>query len=335
MKNDAELSPPPEASNPTPSGVVPPVLTGGGPVPTGRVKDLLGRRFGRLKVVSYAGVSSRGAARWSVLCDCGAQKIVSASSLISKHTTSCGCYQRERCRATHLVELAGRRFGRWTVLRYAKTNKHGCACWIARCDCGTIRQVSGVSLMHGKSTSCGCLTRERVSETTRLKLTGARFGRLLVASFAGVDQQGRTVWAAKCDCGRTHLATGHALTSGDVTSCGCYHSEVMSARRGHLNPNWNPQLSDEDRGARRLGTTTERAWSCIAKLARNRDGYRCIVCGRKNYRLVVHHLEPWLTNKNLRYELANLVTLCEPCHVQFHTLYGLDADLDDFIDFLK
>lgn len=54
-----------------------------------------------------------------------------------------------------LKDLTGMRFGKWEVL-----HRDGNTCpvrWICRCDCGTIRSVSGSSLRNG-SLSCGiCL----------------------------------------------------------------------------------------------------------------------------------------------------------------------------------
>lgn len=51
----------------------------------------------------------------------------------------------------------GQRFGRWTV----KSAIGGM--WLCRCDCGTIRPVSGDNLKGGRTTSCGCLQRELVT----------------------------------------------------------------------------------------------------------------------------------------------------------------------------
>ena len=51
--------------------------------------------------------------------------------------------------------------------------------------------------------------------------------------------------------------------------------------------------------------------------------------------LAAHHILPWAQCKELRYDPANLVTLCKECHGQLHFLYGWDCDLDDFEEFLK
>lgn len=63
-----------------------------------------------------------------------------------------------------LIDLAGQRFGRLTVLSRsaARTTKPH---WICRCDCGNIATIYAWLLRSGKTQSCGCLlidvTRER------------------------------------------------------------------------------------------------------------------------------------------------------------------------------
>lgn len=73
----------------------------------------------------------------------------------------------------------------------------------------------------------------------------------------------------------------------------------------------------------------------INKQVRRRDGLCCFACGARGRRLEVHHIEPWALRKDLRFTEANLVTLCKECHDQFHELYGKDAGLDEFEDYLK
>jgi hypothetical protein len=61
-----------------------------------RLVDLTGRTFGRLTVVERGPNSTRDDVRWLCRCACGAAKLVPAADLRSGHTTSCGCYSRER-----------------------------------------------------------------------------------------------------------------------------------------------------------------------------------------------------------------------------------------------
>lgn len=67
-----------------------------------RDKDsLIGKRFGMLTVVSYAGDEYIGKdhnSRWICKCDCGKQTIVGGNKLKSGHTKSCGCLVSEKAR---------------------------------------------------------------------------------------------------------------------------------------------------------------------------------------------------------------------------------------------
>lgn len=54
-------------------------------------KNLLGIRFGRLVVLSYAGFNNHKKSAWNCICDCGTERTVDALSLLSSNTKSCGC----------------------------------------------------------------------------------------------------------------------------------------------------------------------------------------------------------------------------------------------------
>lgn len=57
----------------------------------GALVDLSGRRFGRLRVVSYEGLDGGKNAAWKCACDCGEFVIVRGYRLRSGETASCGC----------------------------------------------------------------------------------------------------------------------------------------------------------------------------------------------------------------------------------------------------
>lgn len=63
-------------------------------------KDLSQKRFGRLVAIKIVGKEPNGEFLWECDCDCGKKTIVRSSSLISGHTTSCGCYKKDCC-VTH------------------------------------------------------------------------------------------------------------------------------------------------------------------------------------------------------------------------------------------
>lgn len=66
--------------------------------------------------------------------------------------------------------MTNRRFGRLIVLGYANDKR-----WRVRCDCGSVKEVQGVSLRRGDIVSCGCYHRERLA-TNGLRHGAARAG---------------------------------------------------------------------------------------------------------------------------------------------------------------
>lgn len=52
--------------------------------------DLLGRSFGRLKVIECFGTID-GRIHWLCACECGEKRVVRSSALVSGNTKSCGC----------------------------------------------------------------------------------------------------------------------------------------------------------------------------------------------------------------------------------------------------
>ena len=60
--------------------------------------------------------------------------------------------------------LAGDRFGRYTVLHEAEPDKRGRTHWMCKCECGEVRRVRADALTRGTSLSCGCLAVERTIE---------------------------------------------------------------------------------------------------------------------------------------------------------------------------
>jgi hypothetical protein len=79
-----------------------------------------------------------------------------------------------RRRTVPPVDLTGRRFGKWTVLKYAGQQMYYCRgerfskrMWLCRCDCGLQREVPHHNLTGGLSTKCQrcCHIKHGVSDT--------------------------------------------------------------------------------------------------------------------------------------------------------------------------
>lgn len=52
---------------------------------------------------------------------------------------------------SHIIDINGRVFGRWTVVSYSGNRQ-----WRCRCECGTVRDIRSVDLRQCHTTSCGC-----------------------------------------------------------------------------------------------------------------------------------------------------------------------------------
>ncbi len=63
-----------------------------------------------------------------------------------------------------------------------------------------------------------------------IDLSGQRFGRLTVISFAGIDKFGNKTWFCRCDCGKEKIISRGHLKKGDAQSCGCLKSEITTKR---------------------------------------------------------------------------------------------------------
>ncbi len=62
-------------------------------------------------------------------------------------------------------DLAGRKFGRLTVLRALPERIQRSIAWECRCDCGTVVNVPATKLLLGRKRSCGCLAKEVAAES--------------------------------------------------------------------------------------------------------------------------------------------------------------------------
>ena len=67
-----------------------------------------------------------------------------------------------------------------------------------------------------------------------IDLTGKRFGKLTVISFAGtkhIGKQAIATWKCKCDCGNETIVNSQDIRTGHTKSCGCYFNNGFSNTR--------------------------------------------------------------------------------------------------------
>jgi hypothetical protein len=93
-----------------------------------RVHDLSGVRYGRLVAISRE-PNRKTRTMWLCQCDCGRQKSVGATQLVSGNTFSCGCYGDE-CRRQR-----SRKHGRFGTSEYNSWIQMKARCYSPSVNC--------------------------------------------------------------------------------------------------------------------------------------------------------------------------------------------------------
>lgn len=131
-----------------------------------KVKDLIGKAFGRLTVIGRGPNTKQFQTTWICQCTCGNLKTIAGSSLRHGLTTTCGCGAKDRAQVK-VIDLVNQRFGHLVVMARADSTSKGRALWQCLCDCGTIKIIPGKELRNGHNTSCGCAKAERFGDFAR------------------------------------------------------------------------------------------------------------------------------------------------------------------------
>lgn len=60
-----------------------------------------------------------------------------------------------------------------------------------------------------------------------------------------------------------------------------------------------------------------------------KDDFACQKCGKKGGKLNAHHKNGYNLDKENRLNVDNGITLCEPCHIEFHKTYGYGLNTEE------
>lgn len=154
-----------------------------------------------------------------------------------------------------------------------------------------------------------------------------------------VSARPRTEEARSCEeCGSSFVAKGHRIRAGWGRFCSARCHDEARMRRAyrtceHCGSVWSVPLSRLTHGPARYCSKAcyiavqkstaipkaDRHWSAESRNARRnaieRDGFQCVECG-SDADLSVHHVVPFADGGTN--DLANLATLCRPCHEHAH-----------------
>lgn len=98
-----------------------------------------------------------------------------------------------------------------------------------------------------------------------------------------------------------------------------FRRKGSEAKKGEKNPAWRGGVSSENNRVRH--SLDYRLWR---EAVFRRDGHSCVLCGVKSAKgktvvLNADHIKPFAYFPELRFDISNGRTLCEPCHKQTDT----------------
>ena len=219
-----------------------------------KLTDLTGKQFENLTVL-YRGedIIKNGKirrVRWHCRCNCGNELDIIADNLKKRPNMTCNECANKRRAENNRINVVGNKYGRLTILEtIPNTHPTKVKC---RCDCGNEHIGDQADIVSGHTQSCGCLHRDRTSESNVKDWTG-------IVSDYGVEflyqdvmnDKGQWLWRCKCGmCGNKFTALPARINNDHITSCGCASQSsgerlVMSTLE-ELNAEFVTQYSFQD-----------------------------------------------------------------------------------------
>ena len=188
-----------------------------------RAEDTIGKRYGKLVVLDISSNRTKqGKKKLICKCDCGEICEKSYINIKNGKTKTCGCCSKSEINDSDFI---GKKFGEFTVLKFAYTNKKNVKKYTCVCSCGKIIDVNVYNLKNGKSTNCGCKRKEKNKKKLQKDIIGKKFGKLTVIRENGKTAYNKILYRCKCDCGGTCDVIAQNLLSGHTSSCGCIRSK--------------------------------------------------------------------------------------------------------------
>ena len=194
------------------------------------------------------------------------------------------------------------------------------------CSCGNISQIRFNNFEQRKRCrKCGS---KKISEIKKysFKYVYNYFKEQGCKLIEKEYKSNRTLMKYKCNCGEIgEITFGHFKQGRRCRKCS------IQKHSGKNHWNYNPNITDEERKLGRFYPDYVIWRNEIYK----RDDYTCKKCNQRGGKLNAHHIINYATNKELRTDRDNGITMCKKCHIKFHKIYGKinnnRQQLDEFL----
>ena len=177
--------------------------------------ELVGKIFGKLKVIDFDYVSKDRHKYWKCQCECGNIESIRGTWLTTEKKIQCHECSKKARKAQYIDET-NNKYCRLKVLEYDIKNSGKNAFWKCRCECGNIISVEGSKLRSFHTNSCGCLkskgeekinkllTAAKINYKTQITFEDCKYKNQLRFDFGVYDNQGNLLYIIEYD-GEQHF----------------------------------------------------------------------------------------------------------------------------------
>jgi hypothetical protein len=191
-------------------------------------EEIILKKFGKLRIKIPQDITSGSAKKIEWICDCGKEKLIQISCVLSGLTSSCG-----QCNQISAEEIATKKFGKLRIKtpQDILPGSHKKISWI--CDCGGEITTRINLVLSGQSTSCGHCNLISASEMAIKK-----FGKLRIKIPQNITSGSAKKIEWICDCGKETIIKICEVLNGHSISCGQCNlitaSEIATKKFGKL-----------------------------------------------------------------------------------------------------
>ena len=268
------------------------------------IANITGQKIGKWTAIMR--VVRKNRSHWLCRCECGKEKLVIASSLLSGESRSC------RSCAMKGESIVGQKFGEWIVIEEAG-KKHRHTIYLCECSCGNRSLVKRPNLISGESSSCGKCPKP--SHGTLFSVY-AKY----INWIDEVFDIGGQLHVLCAYCGKKFIPTPMQVSNrrNAITEIRPgYNRFYCSEECKNLCPSFNKvkyPLGKKNGGPREVHPD-------LRKVVFERDSHMCQIC-HTECALECHHIVPYMQNKIMANDPENCITLCSSCHKFVHSLPG-------------
>ena len=208
-------------------------------------------------------------------------------------------------------DLTNQKFGKLTVLyRTIPPNDRG-TYWVCKCDCGKIKSIDAISLIHNRSKSCGCSIQDNAKRYID-SMIGTKINSWVIIN---KDENNDKNWLFKCSCGSNYIKSmrlDSARTSLGCPNCSTAKNKLIDLT-GQKFGHWTVLAKGEIKNKHIMWVCQ---CDCINHTIREVDGYKLrkgisTSCGCQHFSKGEEKIKQLLSQYNIPFETQKMFKTCK------------------------